>query len=72
MGCIGLRSLTKVPPSARPRNTLVTTSPAYDLTNAVPIETTPKEVIIAASHPEPNRFSARLEGISTAIYCTND
>ena len=61
-------SHTKVPPSARPRNTRITSSPAYDLTKAVPIETIPNEVIIAASHTEPNRFRARLEGMSTAIY----
>jgi hypothetical protein len=61
---------TKVPPSAIPRNTLVTMRPEYDVTNAVPIETAPKLVIRNANHIEPIRLSARLEGISTTMSYT--
>jgi hypothetical protein len=59
---------TKVPPSAMPKKTRVAINPEYDLTNAVAIDTTPKQVTIAASQTEPKCFKARFEGISETMY----
>lgn len=59
---------TRVPPSARPRNTLVTMRPVYDLTNAVPMDTIPKPVIKTAIHDDPKYLRAKFEGISTEMY----
>ena len=51
-----------------PKKTRVAIKPPNDLTKAVPMDTRPKLVTIAANQMEPKCLSARFDGISAAMY----
>ena len=74
--CIKIRTRLNIyvspgnrPPSARPRNTRVKTSPVKLCMNAEDIVTAPNATTRIASHVDPNCFNARFDGISAAMNC---
>lgn len=61
--------LTNVPPSAIPRNTLVTIICPYVFMNADPNATAPNAITRYATQIEPTCLRARFDGTSTTVNC---